>query len=177
MAEMACGLWLKEVTGVFFLVTYIIVCAPGIFGTSVALVALSNHAVCTNYFMLVATALVFLVSSIRKFEKIAWLIWVGFLSVYIAVFIAVYGYPQFPCSFVQNTDHVLSVGLQLRSVNISFPSRHLRNEQAARVQQGRIPVLGHRDRLLHDFFSRGLQMVRECQIYLPLFLPGHSLSP
>ncbi|KID73984.1 transmembrane amino acid transporter, partial [Metarhizium brunneum ARSEF 3297] len=67
MAEMACGLWLKEVTRVFFLATYIIVCASGIFDTSVALVALSNHAACTNYFMLVATALVFLMSSIRKF--------------------------------------------------------------------------------------------------------------
>lgn len=94
MAKVVGGLWLKEVTGVFFLATYIIVFAPGIFGTSVALVALSNHAVCTNYFMLVATALVFLMSSIRKFEKIAWLTWFGFLSVYIAVFIALYGYPQ-----------------------------------------------------------------------------------
>lgn len=93
MAEVVGGLWLKEVTGVFFLVTYIIVCASGIFGTSVALNALSNHAICTNYFMLVATALVFLMSSIRKFEKIAWLTWLGFLSVYIAVFIVVYGHP------------------------------------------------------------------------------------
>lgn len=94
MAEMACGLWLKGVTGVFFLATYIIVFAPGIFGTSVALKAWSNHAVCANYFMLVATALVFLMSSIRKFAKIAWLIGHGFLSGYIAVFIVVYGYPQ-----------------------------------------------------------------------------------
>jgi hypothetical protein len=89
MAEVVGGPWLKEITGVFFLLTYIIVCASGIFGTSVALNALSNHAVCTNNFMLVATALVFLLSSVRKFEKIAWLTWAGFLSVYIAVFIVV----------------------------------------------------------------------------------------
>lgn len=44
--------------------------------------------------MLVATALVFLMSSIHKFAKIAWLIGHGFLSGYIAVFIVVYGYPQ-----------------------------------------------------------------------------------
>ncbi|KAG8426297.1 hypothetical protein J3459_008211 [Metarhizium acridum] len=41
--------------------------------------------------MLVAAALVFLMSSIRKFEKIAWLTWLSFLSVYIAVFIVVVG--------------------------------------------------------------------------------------
>ncbi|KAI1878039.1 uncharacterized protein JN550_000221 [Neoarthrinium moseri] len=91
MAYVVGGTWLKEVVGVFFLVTYAIVGASGIFGSSVALNALSNHAVCTNYFMLVATVAVFILASARKFEKIAWLTWAGFLSVFIAVFIVVVG--------------------------------------------------------------------------------------
>ncbi|KAK0385197.1 hypothetical protein NLU13_7675 [Sarocladium strictum] len=64
---------------------------PGIFGSSVALNALSDHAVCTNWFMLVATIAVFMLASLRKFEKIAWLTWAGFLSIYIAVFVVVVG--------------------------------------------------------------------------------------
>lgn len=89
MAEVVGGLWLKEVVGVFFLVTYAIVGASGIFGSSVGLNALSSHAICTNYFMVVATIAVFILASARKFEKIAWLTWAGFLSVYIAVFVVV----------------------------------------------------------------------------------------
>ncbi|EMR70805.1 putative transmembrane amino acid transporter protein [Eutypa lata UCREL1] len=91
MAHVVGGKWLREVVGVFFLVTYAIVGASGIFGASTALNALSNHAICTNYFMLVSTVAVFILASARKFEKIAWLTWAGFLSVFIAVFIVVVG--------------------------------------------------------------------------------------
>ncbi|KAI1341690.1 transmembrane amino acid transporter [Xylariaceae sp. FL0016] len=91
MAHVVGGKWLREVVGVFFLVTYAIVGASGIFGASVALNALSDHAICTNYFMLVATIAVFILASMRKFEKIAWLTWAGFLSVFIAVFVVVVG--------------------------------------------------------------------------------------
>ncbi|KAI8314463.1 N amino acid transport system protein [Colletotrichum sp. SAR11_59] len=94
MANVVGGTWLKEVVGVLFLVTYAIVGASGIFGTSVAFNALSNHAICTNSYMLVATACVFILASARKFEKIAWLTWAGFISVYVAVFIVVVGVTQ-----------------------------------------------------------------------------------
>ncbi|KAI1120776.1 transmembrane amino acid transporter [Nemania abortiva] len=66
MAEVVGGRWLREVVGGLFLVTFAIVGASGIVGSSVALNALSNHAICTNY-------------------------WVGFASVFIAVFIVVVG--------------------------------------------------------------------------------------
>lgn len=89
MAHVVGGVWLREVVGVFFLVTYAIVGASGMFGASVALNALSNHAICTNYFMLVSMVAIFILASARKFEKIAWLTWAGFLSVFIAVFIVV----------------------------------------------------------------------------------------
>jgi hypothetical protein len=89
MAEHVGGAWCREMVGILFLVTFAIVGASGIFGASVALNALSNHAICTNYFMLVATLAVFLLASVRKFEKISWLTWGGFISVYVAVFIVV----------------------------------------------------------------------------------------
>ncbi|OIW33224.1 amino acid transporter [Coniochaeta ligniaria NRRL 30616] len=89
MAHHVGGPWLREVIGGLFLVTFAIVAASGIFGSSVALNALSNHAICTNYFMLVATIAVFCLASVRKFEKISWLTWGGFISVYVAVFIVV----------------------------------------------------------------------------------------
>ncbi|KAI0405541.1 transmembrane amino acid transporter [Xylaria palmicola] len=91
MAEVVGGKWLREVVGVLFLVTFAIVGASGIFGSSVALNALSSHALCTNYFMLISMVIVFILASLRKFEKIAWLTWAGFLSVFIAVFIVVVG--------------------------------------------------------------------------------------
>ncbi|KAF3352842.1 hypothetical protein VdG1_08615 [Verticillium dahliae VDG1] len=91
MAYVVGGVWLREIVGVLFLVTYAIVAASGIFGSSVGLNVLSSHAICTNWFMLVATIAVFGLASVRKFEKIAWLTWAGFLSVYIAVFIVVVG--------------------------------------------------------------------------------------
>lgn len=89
MAHVVGGAWLREVVGVLFLVTYAIVGASGIFGSSVGLNALSDHAICTNYFMLVAMIAVFILASVRKFEKIAFLTWAGFISVYVAVFIIV----------------------------------------------------------------------------------------
>ncbi|KAI6404473.1 hypothetical protein MCOR20_006951 [Pyricularia oryzae] len=94
MAHVVGGPWLREAVGVLFLATFAIVGASGVFGSSVALNALSGHAVCTNWFMAVATVSVFLLASVRKFEKIAWLTWAGFLSVYVAVFVVVVGVTQ-----------------------------------------------------------------------------------
>lgn len=89
MAYVVGGTWLKEIVGILFLVTYAICVASGIVGAATGLNALSSHAICTNYFMLVATIACFILASVRKFEQIAWLTWVGFVSVYVAVFIVV----------------------------------------------------------------------------------------
>ncbi|KAH7034710.1 transmembrane amino acid transporter [Microdochium trichocladiopsis] len=94
MAHVVGGAWLREVVGVFFLVTFAIVGASGIVGASTALNALSSHGMCTNSFMLICTVAVFLLASLRKFEKIAWLTWAGFASVFVAVFIVVVGVTQ-----------------------------------------------------------------------------------
>lgn len=35
-------------------------------------------------------------ASVRKFQKVAWLTWAGFVSIFTAVFIVVYGFPILP---------------------------------------------------------------------------------
>ncbi|KAF2222281.1 transmembrane amino acid transporter protein-domain-containing protein [Elsinoe ampelina] len=91
MANVVGGKWAKEIANALFLLAFIIVAASGIVGVSTALNALSNHSLCTNYFSIIATIMVAILASVRKFEKIAWLTWLGFFSVYIAVFIVVVG--------------------------------------------------------------------------------------
>lgn len=46
-------------------------------------------AACTVWFTFVATIIVILAASVRKFHQIGWLTYAGFLSIYIAVFIVV----------------------------------------------------------------------------------------
>lgn len=89
MGNLVGGKIVKELTGILFLVAFVLVGASGIVGTSTALNALSNHSMCTNYFSIIATVMVFVAGSPRKFEKVAWVTWVGFLSVFIAIFIVV----------------------------------------------------------------------------------------
>lgn len=89
MAFVMGGIWLKEFVGLLFMLGYVIAAASGLVGAATGLNALSNHAICTNYFMLVVSIACFLISSVRKFEKFAWLTWAGFISVYVAVFIVV----------------------------------------------------------------------------------------
>jgi len=89
MGNLVGGRVIKEITGVLFLVAFIIVGASGIVGVATGLNALSEHALCTNYFSIIAAIMVFVAASPRKFEKIAWITWAGFISVFVAVFIVV----------------------------------------------------------------------------------------
>jgi hypothetical protein len=89
MGNLVGGKIVKEITGLLFLVAFIIVAASGMVGVSTALNALSEHSLCTNYFSIIAALMVAACASVRKFEKIAWVTWAGFFSVFIAVFIVV----------------------------------------------------------------------------------------
>ncbi|KAF1973724.1 hypothetical protein BU23DRAFT_639587 [Bimuria novae-zelandiae CBS 107.79] len=72
MGNLVGGKIVKELVGILFLVAFVLVGASGIVDTSTALNALSNHSLCTNYFSIIATVMVFIAGSPRKFEKIAW---------------------------------------------------------------------------------------------------------
>jgi carbon starvation protein CstA len=99
MGQLVGGRVVKEITGVLFLVAFIIVGASGMVGVSTALNALSEHSLCTNYFSIIAALMVGLCASVRRFEKLTWITWAGFASVFIAVFIVVYvSHPPLPFS-------------------------------------------------------------------------------
>ncbi|KAH1723562.1 hypothetical protein KXX60_007836 [Aspergillus fumigatus] len=92
MVHLAGGRWgplMREIVGVMFILAYVIVASSGIIGVSAAFNALSRHAMCTVYWSLVSTAIVALFASVRKFAHVGWLTWVGFFSVFAAVFIIV----------------------------------------------------------------------------------------
>ncbi|KAF7118491.1 hypothetical protein CNMCM5793_008017 [Aspergillus hiratsukae] len=94
MVHRAGGRWgavMREIVGVMFILAYVIVASSGIIGVSAAFNALSRHSMCTVYWSLVSTAIVALFASVRKFAHIGWLTWVGFFSVFTAVFIIVIG--------------------------------------------------------------------------------------
>ncbi|KAK9609652.1 hypothetical protein V6Z98_010214 [Aspergillus fumigatus] len=94
MVHLAGGRWgplMREIVGVMFILAYVIVASSGIIGVSAAFNALSRHAMCTVYWSLVSTAIVALFASVRKFAHVGWLTWVGFFSVFAAVFIIVIG--------------------------------------------------------------------------------------
>ncbi|KAJ6155536.1 hypothetical protein N7470_006102 [Penicillium chermesinum] len=80
MAQVVGGPILKEVVGVLFTISYVIVAASGIIGVSTALNALSHHAICTVWFTFIATIVIAGCASVRKFSHIGWLTWLGFAS-------------------------------------------------------------------------------------------------
>ncbi|PKY04508.1 amino acid transporter [Aspergillus campestris IBT 28561] len=91
MAGVVGGVVAKEVTGLLFIIAYILVTGSGIIGVSTALNALSHHAACTVWWSLIATVVTIATASIRKLQHVGWLTYAGFLSIYIAVLIVVIG--------------------------------------------------------------------------------------
>lgn len=102
MAQVVGGPVFKEIVGFMFIVTYVITAASGVIGVSAAFNALSLHAMCTVYWSIVSTAIIAVFASVRKFSHIGWLTWVGFVSVFAAVFIIVcVSHPDYPPSRLQ----------------------------------------------------------------------------
>jgi hypothetical protein len=89
MAGLIGGSVLKEVVGVLFLAAYVLCTGSGILGVSIGINALSTHAACSVWWGLLATFCVAATASVRKFHTIGWLTWVGFASIFVAVFIVV----------------------------------------------------------------------------------------
>ncbi|KAI9688691.1 MAG: hypothetical protein M1822_001048 [Bathelium mastoideum] len=91
MAGVAAGRWFKEIAGCLFVIQFVLCASSGILAVSVGLNALSDHAACTVWWSFLATVPITAAASIRKFEKISWLTWAGFISIFTAVFIVVIG--------------------------------------------------------------------------------------
>ncbi|KAJ5234583.1 uncharacterized protein N7469_003751 [Penicillium citrinum] len=91
MAEVVGGVIGKEVTGLLFIIGYVLVTGSGIVGVSTALNALSHHSACTVWWSFLAMAVTIAMASIRKLTHIGWLTYAGFISIYAAVLIVVIG--------------------------------------------------------------------------------------
>jgi hypothetical protein len=91
MAEVIGGVVGKEITGLLFIVGYVLVTGSGIIGVSTALNALSHHAACTVWWSFLAMVVVIATASIRKLTHVGWLTYAGFTSIYAAVLIVVIG--------------------------------------------------------------------------------------
>jgi hypothetical protein len=91
MAEVVAGKAGKEITGLLFIIGYVLVTGSGIIGVSTALNALSHHAACTVWWSFIATAVTIIAASTRKLTHVGWLTYAGFISIYVAVLIVVVG--------------------------------------------------------------------------------------
>lgn len=89
MAHVVGGKALRELVGGLFIITWVIVAGSGIVGAATALNAVSTHGLCTNWFLLIVTVVIILMASIRTFENLGWLTWIGFAATFVAVFIVV----------------------------------------------------------------------------------------
>lgn len=94
MAHMVGGVITREICGFLFIVAYIGGAGAGIIGVTTGLNAFSNHSTCTVYWAVISTVVVTVAASIRKLQTLGWLTYVGFASIYIAVFIVVVAVTQ-----------------------------------------------------------------------------------
>ncbi|OTA70374.1 amino acid transporter [Hypoxylon sp. EC38] len=85
------GVWLKELVGTLYLIAFVLCAGTGIVGLSTGFNALSDHAACTVWWAFLSTVIITVAASIRTLRNIGWLTWVGFLSIFTAVFIVVIG--------------------------------------------------------------------------------------
>ncbi|CAK7237206.1 hypothetical protein SBRCBS47491_009898 [Sporothrix bragantina] len=81
----------REVTSALFLLTWILCTGSGFIGLSQGLKILANGRGCTIVWTLVAAIATGVLSSIRTLGKLAILTWIGFGSIFTAVFIVVVG--------------------------------------------------------------------------------------
>ncbi|KAH6976452.1 transmembrane amino acid transporter protein-domain-containing protein [Ilyonectria sp. MPI-CAGE-AT-0026] len=84
----------REVAGGLFLLTWILATGSGFIGLAQGLKILANGKVCTVVWTMIAALCTALVASIRTLGKLAILTWIGFASIFTAVFIVVVGVTQ-----------------------------------------------------------------------------------
>ncbi|KAF2708097.1 amino acid transporter [Pleomassaria siparia CBS 279.74] len=91
MAHVVGGPVLREICGGLFIIAYVLCAGSGVIGLSTGLNALSDHAACTVWWAFLSAVVIVSCASVRKYDKIGWLTWAGFVSIYLAVFIVVIG--------------------------------------------------------------------------------------
>ncbi|KAI1341379.1 amino acid transporter [Xylariaceae sp. FL0016] len=85
------GVAFKELVGFLYLVAFVLCSGTGMVGLSVGFNALSDHSACTVWWAFLSMVLITVTASIRTLHNIGWVTWVGFASIFLAVFIVVVG--------------------------------------------------------------------------------------
>ncbi|KAK7757944.1 hypothetical protein SLS62_000322 [Diatrype stigma] len=80
----------REVASVLFLLTWILATGSSLLGLAQGLKILANGKVCTVVWTLIAALCTALSASVRTLGKLAILTWIGFASIFTAVFIVVW---------------------------------------------------------------------------------------
>lgn len=88
------GPFFRELAGILFIIGNMLGTSSAIIGLGTALNALSYHAFCTVWWNLISTVIIALPASLRKFQNIGWVTYIGFISIYAAVLIVVIGVTQ-----------------------------------------------------------------------------------
>ncbi|KAE9569051.1 N amino acid transport system protein [Colletotrichum fructicola] len=84
----------REVAGGLFLLTWVLASGSGFVGLAEGFKTLSNRPVCNIVWTLVAATCTALISSIPTLGRLSILAWIGFASIFTAVFIVVVGVTQ-----------------------------------------------------------------------------------
>ncbi|KAL2201782.1 hypothetical protein CC79DRAFT_1281382 [Sarocladium strictum] len=84
----------REIAGAIFLLTWILAAGSGFIGLAQGFDVLSSKHVCSVVWTLVAALCTALIASVQTLGKLAVLTWIGFASIFTAVFIIVVGVTQ-----------------------------------------------------------------------------------
>ncbi|KAL9941637.1 hypothetical protein D7B24_003687 [Verticillium nonalfalfae] len=93
-AGMVGGPVLREVAGALFIVAWTLASGAGFIGLAQGFKALSSHNVCNTVWTLVAAVCTALLASIQTLGRLTIFTWIGFASLFTAVFIIVIGVTQ-----------------------------------------------------------------------------------
>ncbi|KAF5004539.1 hypothetical protein FDECE_8971 [Fusarium decemcellulare] len=84
----------REIAGILFLLTWVLSSGSGFIGLAQGFKILANGKVCTVVWTMVAALLTAVAASIPTLGKLAILTWIGFASIFTAVFVVVVGVSQ-----------------------------------------------------------------------------------
>ncbi|KAJ5683583.1 Amino acid transporter transmembrane [Penicillium macrosclerotiorum] len=87
VGELLCGRLGRVVLGTAFVLWWIFVAGSGMLSISIALNAVSDHAICTAVYVAVAAIVAFLFGSIRTLGRISWIAWLGLFCILTSILI------------------------------------------------------------------------------------------
>ncbi|KAL7418624.1 hypothetical protein Q5752_007082 [Cryptotrichosporon argae] len=89
MAYVVGGKWYRELTGILYIIGYILVAGDSYIGVATALNALSDHSTCTVWFSFIAFVFSTLLAGFPKMSQIGFAAWFGVSTLFVSILILV----------------------------------------------------------------------------------------